>query len=81
MKIIENLDELYDTDESYKDRLSYLSRHTISNRDISKEEIKAIISLLIQYHTSLEDTLCRLDESIGATNLWRTRYYKFAKTE
>lgn len=81
MKIIENLDELYDTDEAYKSCLSYLSRYSISHKEISKEEIKAIIDLLVQYHTSLEDNLCRLDESIGANNLWRTRYYKFTKTE
>lgn len=81
MKIIENLDELYDTDEAYKSCLSYLSRYSISRKEISKEEVRAIIDLLIQYHTSLEDILFRLDKSIGATNLWRTRYYKFTKTE
>lgn len=81
MKIIENLDELYDTDEAYKNCLSFLSRYCISKKEINKEEARAIIDLLIQYHTSLEDSLCRLDESIGAINLWRTRYYKFAKTE
>lgn len=81
MKIIENLNELYDTDEAYKSCLSYLGRYSLSKKEISKEEIRAIIDLLIQYHTSLEDNLCKLDESIGATNLWRTRYYKFTKTE
>lgn len=81
MKIIENLDELYDTDEAYKSCLSYLSRCSLSKKEISKEELKAIIDLLIQYHTSLEDILFRLDKSIGTTNLWRTRYYKFTKTE
>ena len=81
MKIIENLDELYDTDEAYKNCLSYFSRCSLSNKEISKAELKAIIDLLVQYHTSLEDNLCRLDESIGANNLWRARYYKFTKTE